>query len=146
MKHTNMKEATFFDKLKCPYVWLTAMSFAMQNGVTAYAASGEAGGSGSTVDFQKAANPVIGLINQVLGPLIGVVAAIGAVYCVILGVKLAKADEPQEREKSKMALKNAVIGYFLIFILIVVVRILTPQLANWVDSNAANGTPKIGGN
>ena len=143
MKNTNRKEATFFEKLKCPYVWMAAMSLAMQNGVTAYASSGGADG---TVDFQKAANPVIGLINQVLGPLIGVVAAVGAVFCVVLGVKLAKADEPQEREKAKMALKNAVIGYFLIFILIVVVRILTPQLANWVDSNATAGTPKIGGN
>lgn len=103
--------------------------------------AGESGGSGN-VDFSGAATPVVQLINSLLGPIISVVAAVGAIYCVILGVKLAKADEPQEREKAKMALKNAIIGFFLIFILIVVMRIMVPQLVNWVNANR-NGLTEI---
>ncbi len=61
--------------------------------------------------------------------------AVGAIYCVILGVKLAKADEPQEREKAKMALKNAIIGFFLIFILVVVMRLMVPTLVTWVQNS-----------
>ena len=53
-------------------------------------------------------------------------------------MKLAKAEEPQEREKAKMALKNAIIGFFLIFILIVVMRIMLPQLVAWVNGNKGN--------
>ena len=98
-------------------------------------------GEGS-VDFSGAATPVVSLINSLVGPIISVVAAVGAIYCVILGVKLAKADEPQEREKAKMALKNAIIGFFLIFILIVVMRLMVPTLVQWVNSNA-NGSTQI---
>lgn len=40
--------------------------------------------------------------------------AIGAVYCILLGVKFAKAEEPQEHEKAKNHMKNAIIGYGLL--------------------------------
>lgn len=83
-------------------------------------------------DFTGAATPVVALINSILTPLIMVVGAVGAIWCVLLGVKLAKADEPQEREKAKMALKNAIIGYLLIFILIVVLRTTIGPLATWM--------------
>ena len=91
-------------------------------------------GSGG-VDFTAAATPIIDLINSILTPLIAVVGALGAIWCVLLGVKLAKADEPQEREKAKMALKNAIIGYLLIFILIVVLRLTIQPLADWMSAN-----------
>lgn len=92
-------------------------------------------------DFTGAATPVVALINSILTPLIMVVGAVGAIWCVLLGVKLAKADEPQEREKAKMALKNAIIGYLLIFILIVVLRTTIGPLASWMggyESTLAN--------
>ncbi|MBR5116282.1 MAG: hypothetical protein IK096_04375, partial [Lachnospiraceae bacterium] len=93
--------------------------------------SGTTAAAGS-VDFMSAANPIVDLINSILTPLIAVVGALGAIWCVLLGVKLAKADEPQEREKAKMALKNAIVGYLLIFILIVVLRMTIGPLATWL--------------
>ena len=86
----------------------------------------------SGVDFEGAAAPVVALIDSILKPLIAVVGSVGAIWCVLLGVKLAKADEPQEREKAKMALKNAIVGYLLIFILIVVLRTTIGPLATWM--------------
>ncbi|MCR5338268.1 MAG: pilin, partial [Lachnospiraceae bacterium] len=62
--------------------------------------------------------------------------AAGALYCVVLGVKFAKAAEPQEREKAKTALKNAIIGFVLIFVLILALNIMMPQMVNWVNGNA----------
>ena len=85
-----------------------------------------------SVDFSSAATPIVDLINSILSPLIAVVGALGAIWCVLLGVKLAKADEPQEREKAKMALKNAIVGYLLIFILVVVLRLTIGPLATWM--------------
>ena len=138
MEIKNVKEATIIQKIKCPYVWMTAAVLAMQNPVSAFA-------SDSGVNFDDAAKPIAELINSIVGPLVTVVGALAAVYCVLLGVKLAKADEPQEREKAKMALKNAIIGFFLIFILIVVVRVMLPQMRTWVDnSTTASNAPKIG--
>jgi len=89
----------------------------------------------STVNFNNVATPIVEMLNNILAPLIMVVGALGAIWCVLLGVKLAKADEPQEREKAKMALKNAIAGYLLIFILVVALRLTIGPLFDWMQSN-----------
>ena len=86
----------------------------------------------SNPDVSKATAPIVSLIKSFAGPIIGLVAALGIIYCILLGVKLAKAEEPQEREKAKGALKNAIIGFLLIFILTVLLVTLVPQMATWV--------------
>ena len=80
--------------------------------------------------------PIVGLINSIITPALLLVTAIGAVYCILLGVKFAKAEEPQEHEKAKTHLKNAIIGYVIIFVLMLALRIATPQLVNWVNENS----------
>ena len=47
--------------------------------------------------FDQVASPIIGLINALLGPLLGIVGAAGAIFCVVLGVKFAKAEEQHEK-------------------------------------------------
>ncbi len=64
--------------------------------------------------------------------------AAGALYCVVLGVKFAKAEEPQDREKAKGALKNAIIGFVLIFVLILALNLLMPVMINWVNQQAGS--------
>lgn len=83
--------------------------------------------------FDSVVAPIVELLESILWPLIAVVGAAGAIYCVILGVKYAKAEEPQDREKAKGALKNAIIGFVLIFVLLVVLKILTPIMKDWVQ-------------
>ena len=81
----------------------------------------------------QAVKPVAQLIYDLLNPALILVGAVGALYCVILGVKYAKCEEPQEREKAKGNLKNAIIGFVLIFVLMVLLRLLMPVLTNWAD-------------
>ena len=88
--------------------------------------------------FDSVASPVIGLINSLLGPLLGIVGAAGAIYCVILGVKFAKAEEQQDREKAKQALKNAIIGFVLIFVLLLALKLLMPAMINWVNKSSGS--------
>ena len=78
-----------------------------------------------------------GLGKVVFNILIPVVAAVGALFCIVLGVKFAKAEEPQDREKAKQHLKNAIIGFVLIFILVVVLRLATPRLLTWMNNASA---------
>jgi hypothetical protein len=40
---------------------------------------------------------------MVLTPALALVGSLGAIYCVILGVKLAKAEEPRNATKPKTA-------------------------------------------
>lgn len=86
--------------------------------------------------FTAMVKPIVDLLNMVLTPAITLVGAIGTIYCVLLGVKLAKAEEPQEHQKAKMALKNAIIGFVLIFVLIVVLKVGIGPLTTWMESNA----------
>ncbi|MCR5707281.1 MAG: pilin [Ruminococcus sp.] len=88
------------------------------------------------VNLDDVTNPIVGLLNSVLNYVIILVAAVGAIFCVTLGVKFARAEEPQEREKAKQHLKNAIIGYVLIFILVVALRVGTPIFTDWMDKNS----------
>ena len=91
--------------------------------------------------FAQVAAPIVSLLNSLMAPLLAIVGAAGALYCVVLGVKFAKAEEPQDREKAKGALKNAIIGFVLIFVLILALNILMPEMVKWV--NKQNGTDII---
>ena len=87
------------------------------------------------VNLESVTAPIIGLITSIRRVAIPLVAAVGGLYCVLLGVKYAKAEEPQDREKAKQHLKSAIIGFLLIFILIVALGIATPILIQWMETN-----------
>ena len=88
--------------------------------------------------FANVIQPIVALLNTLMAPLLAIVGAAGALYCVVLGVKFAKAEEPQDREKAKGALKNAIIGFVLIFVLLMGLNLLLPQLTSWVNSTVSN--------
>ena len=93
----------------------------------------------TTNPFEKVSTPIIELINMALTPALGLVGALGAIYCVLLGAKLAKAEEPQDREKAKNALKNAIIGFLLIFVLLVVLKLGMGAMTDWMKTAAGIG-------
>lgn len=72
-----------------------------------------------------------------LNVLVPLIAAVGAIFCVSLGIKYSRAEEPQEREKAKQHLKNAIIGFVLIFVLVVILRLGTPWLTKWMNNAAS---------
>jgi hypothetical protein len=63
--------------------------------------------------------------------MLAVVGAVGALWCILLGVKYAKADDPQEHEKAKKGLVHAIIGFVLIFVLLSMLNIGTNVLTDW---------------
>ncbi|MBR1744351.1 MAG: hypothetical protein IJ733_21325 [Lachnospiraceae bacterium] len=80
-------------------------------------------------------NPIVRLLNSLITPLMALVGAGGAIFCIFLGVKYATAEEPQEREKRKQSLKTAIIGFVLIFVLIVALRLSLPILTEWMTDS-----------
>ena len=91
-------------------------------------------------NLDGAVKPIVALINSMMGPALALVTAIGSLYCVLLGVKFAKAEEPQEREKAKTHLKNAIIGFVLIFVLILALNLSKDPLITWMEKNHVNVT------
>lgn len=86
--------------------------------------------------FTSVAKPIITLLNNLIGPALGIVSALGVIYCIFLGAKLAKAEEPQDREKAKGSLKNAILGFVLIFVLILALNLGMASMTKWVSENA----------
>lgn len=89
--------------------------------------------------FEKVFIPITDLLNEVFPYVLLVLGPIGSVWCIILGIKLAKAEEQQEREKAKDSLKNAIIGFALIFILIATLQIALPALTKWMNQTIVSG-------
>lgn len=84
--------------------------------------------------FDDVSKPIISLLDMALTPALGIVGALGTIYCILLGAKLAKAEEPQDREKAKNALKNALVGFILIFVLIVVLKLGMTSMGSWMNA------------
>lgn len=91
--------------------------------------------AGTGTNFDSITTPIVGLIESLLTPALAIVGAIGSLYCVVLGVKYAKAEEPQDREKAKGHLKSAIIGFVLIFVLMLALKLAMPILQQWVADN-----------
>ena len=83
--------------------------------------------------FEQIAVPIVKLIENLFAPAMAIVVAAGTLYCIVLGVKFAKAEEPQEHEKAKTHLKNAIIGFVLIFVLVVALRLSVEPLTAWMN-------------
>ena len=86
----------------------------------------------ASVDFAPVIGPVLDVLNAILWPAIAIVGSVGTIYCIFLGVKIAKSDEQNSREKAKKDLIGAAIGFLIIFVLIVGLRILMPIMQDWV--------------
>lgn len=85
------------------------------------------------IDLNPILAPVLEILNAILWPAIGLVGSIGTIYCIILGVKLAKSDEAGSREKAKKDLIGAIVGFVIIFVLIVGLKIAMPIFQDWVS-------------
>jgi len=85
----------------------------------------------SEKDLNQIVKPLLDVLNILVPVLLGVVGALGAVWVIFLGVKFAKAEEPQDHEKAKSNLRNAIIGFALIFILLVALQVGVTIFTNW---------------
>jgi hypothetical protein len=96
-------------------------------------------------NFNSIVQPIVGLLSKFVTPMLMIVGAGGVLFCIVLGVKYATAEEPQEREKRKQALKTAIIGYVLIFVLIVALKLSIGPLTTWMNESlqGAQSAPEV---
>ena len=85
----------------------------------------------SEKELNQIVKPLLDVLGIVVPVLLGVVGAVGAIWVIFLGVKYAKAEEPQEHEKARASLKHAIIGFVLIFVLLIAVQIGVAVFTNW---------------
>lgn len=89
----------------------------------------------SVDEINKIIAPIIEICEVLVPVLLSVVGALGALYCILLGIKYAKADDPQEHEKAKNGLKHAIIGFVLIFVLLIMLKVGINVFSEWLASH-----------
>ena len=92
----------------------------------------------STSDMNKIIQPILEVCKVVVPALLAVVGAVGAIYCILLGVKFARASEPQEHENAKKSLQHAIIGFIIIFVLLIMLQIGVNIFTDWWQNYAYN--------
>ena len=85
----------------------------------------------TAADMAKIVNPILEVCRILVPALLSIVGAVGAVFCILLGIKYARASEPQEHENAKKAVQHAIVGFVLIFVLLIMLQIGVSIFTDW---------------
>ena len=75
---------------------------------------------------------VVTYINSILAALIGVAVAIAIVYAIVVGMRMAKANNAEEREEAKKKVIYTVVGIAVAVALMLVLLILKDKIPGWL--------------
>ena len=75
---------------------------------------------------------VINYINSILAALIGVAVAIGIVYAIVVGARMARANNAEQREEAKKKVVYTVIGIAVAVALMLVLLVLRDKIPAWI--------------
>ena len=80
-------------------------------------------------------SPIANALNVVLGPILILLGSAGAIYAIVLGVNLSRAESADKREEAKKRLINFVVGIVAAIILLVLLKLLVnniDSILEWV--------------
>lgn len=75
---------------------------------------------------------VVNYINSILAALIGVAVAIAIVYAIVVGMRMARANNAEEREEAKKKVIYTVVGIAVAVALMLVLLILKDKIPEWL--------------
>ncbi|MBP5610467.1 MAG: hypothetical protein J6X72_03920 [Clostridia bacterium] len=85
----------------------------------------------TTAEMNKIIAPILEVCKILVPALLAVVGAVGAIFCILLGVKYARASEPQEHENAKKSLQHSIVGFVLIFVLLIMLQVGITIFTDW---------------
>lgn len=110
--------------------FMTNAPLMSSSGTGSGTSSGDSGSSTATLpDWVK---QIVNAINSLLYPILILVGSVGLIYCIYLGVNLARADSADKQKEAKQRMVNAIIGLVSIVALILLLKLFCSQLPNWI--------------
>lgn len=88
---------------------------------------------------------VINYINWIFSGILGVAAAVAMIYAIVVGVRMARANNAEEREEAKKKVIYTVIGIAVAIALIILIQILLPKITEWTGYKPAKPETDGGG-
>lgn len=92
-------------------------------------------------------NGVFDIIKPILYAIMGLVCAAGAVYAIVLGINLARAEDTSKREESKKHLITVLVAVFVTIALVIFFNEILPKIIKAFVKPSLNPTTttKTGG-
>ncbi|MEG1499577.1 MAG: pilin [Clostridia bacterium] len=81
-------------------------------------------------------------MRNILAPILGVVAAAGCIYAIVIGIKMARADSGEKREEAKKRLISVIVAVAVVAILILFFVWLFPMIMEQITGYKPT-TPKV---
>lgn len=77
--------------------------------------------------------PIANALNIALGPILILLGSAGAIYAIVLGVNLSRAESADKREEAKKRLINFVVGIVAAIILLVLLKLLVNNINSIIE-------------
>lgn len=90
----------------------------------------ETGGTGTSTSANWVSS-IVDVLRSIVSPALIIMSAVGAIYAIVLGVKMAQADDQSKRDEAKKNLINVIIAVVATILLIV----LFYMLGEWIGTD-----------
>ena len=86
---------------------------------------------------------IVNTIESVLWPILIVVATLGSIYAIYLGINMAKAEDTGKRDEARKRLIYAVIAMGITVVMILLINVvIIPNIPGWVANNNISSAKK----
>lgn len=100
----------------------------LMSAMIGFLADGSAPSVSDATWIQKTFAIVWTVIDQILWPAFAIIATLGIVYAIVLGVNYAKAETSDKKEEAKKRIINAVVGVVVMLALIVILKVFVSNI------------------
>lgn len=79
-------------------------------------------------------------LDNILTPILILVATAGLIYAVVLGVNLARADSSDKQQEAKKRLVYAIVGLVVIVVLIILLKLFIANIDTFLSIDISGGS------
>ncbi len=85
-------------------------------------------------------DPILKVLDEIIWPILIVIASVGTIYAIYLGVLLAKAENADKREEAKKRVINVVIAIVVTVVLVLLMKLFVTYAPNIIDAEKPEQT------
>lgn len=87
-------------------------------------------------------DPILKVLDEIIWPILIVIASVGTIYAIYLGVLLAKAENADKREEAKKRVINVVIAIVVTVVLVLLMKLFVTYAPDIIKAEKPeqNGT------
>lgn len=97
----------------------------------------------STKPFDVYTEKLLTVVKDLLTPIFAVLATVGVVWAIVLGVQYMKAESTDKKEEAKKRMVNVIVGTVIMLVMVMILLLVaTPDnlkiLVEWVGGSKAS--------